>query len=69
MNLQARGHDAELLGLGDDVVAGDVGEGAAAAERHGELELVLEHLEHVAHPGLPRSSSRRPGSQARRRYM
>ena len=56
--LQVRRHDAEPVELGDDVVAGDVGEAGAAAERHGELELVPEHLHHVGHPGLARRRQR-----------
>jgi hypothetical protein len=50
--LQARRHDGELVGLGDDVAAGDVGEAGAAAERHGELELLAHHPQHVPDAGL-----------------
>jgi len=41
------GRGAEAVALGEDVAAVDVGQRRAAAERHGELELVPEHPEHV----------------------
>lgn len=43
---------ADPVAVGDDVGAGDLPQRCAAAERHGELQLVPQHLQHLPHAGL-----------------
>lgn len=50
IRLQQRATDPIVLG--GDVATGDVLQRRAAAERHGDLELVLQHLQRVPHSGL-----------------
>jgi hypothetical protein len=40
------------VAVGDDVAAGDLPQRRAAAQRHGELQLVPQHLQHLPHAGL-----------------
>lgn len=39
--------------LGHDMAAGDLADAPAAAERHGHLQLAVEHLDHVPRACLP----------------
>jgi hypothetical protein len=50
MILQPRA--ADPVAVGDDVCAGYLPQRRAAAERHGELQLVPQHLQHLPHAGL-----------------
>lgn len=50
--LQQRAMDPVPVALGGDVAPGDLLQRRAAAERHGDLELVLEHPQRVPHAGL-----------------
>uniref|UniRef100_A0A0A9FUN2 Hao1 n=1 Tax=Arundo donax TaxID=35708 RepID=A0A0A9FUN2_ARUDO len=49
--LQPRATD-DPVALGGNVVAGDMVQRRAAAQRHGGLELVPQHLQHVPHASL-----------------
>ncbi|BAS91087.1 Os04g0623650, partial [Oryza sativa Japonica Group] len=43
---------ADPVALGDDVAARDLLHRRAAAERHGDLQLVSQHPQRVPHAGL-----------------